>query len=89
MTRLEGIRETDKRLGRERMKYHEVLTEEWFNEAFANIEIPADIRSAAERLVRSYGIGGICDPLYIANVIAKEIGRGDGLSHFPTIERTK
>ena len=36
----------------------------------------------AERLCRSYGILGLCDPAYIANVIAVELGLGDGLGKF-------
>ena len=61
---------------------------EFFSEAFTNpvtrepYAVPDDIRKAAEHIVSSYGIRGICDPMYIANVIAMNIGRGDGLSHF-------
>ena len=60
----------------------------FFAEAFTNpvtrkpYDVPADIRKAAERIVGSYGIRGICDPMYIANVIALELGRGDGHSNF-------
>ncbi len=60
----------------------------FFTEAFTNpvtrkpYDVPTDIRKAAERIVGSYGIRGICDPMYIANLIALETGRGDGLSNF-------
>lgn len=55
-------------------------TKEWFDYAFTNpvhgvpYDVPADIRRAAERICVAYGIRGICDPMYIANVIAV-IGR--------------
>jgi hypothetical protein len=45
-------------------------------------DVPADLRTAAERICQSYGIRGICDPMWIANVIARETGRGDGVSNF-------
>lgn len=59
-----------------------------FAEAFTNpitrqpYDPPADIRRAAERICQAYGIRGVCDPMYIANVIARETGRGDGESNF-------
>lgn len=58
------------------------LNEEFFNEAFKNQNVPANIRKLAERLCRSYGIYGICDPMYIANVIAVELKLGDGFGDF-------
>lgn len=47
-------------------------------------EIPSDIRRAAERIVSAFGssIRGMCDPMYVANVIARETNRGDGESTF-------
>ncbi len=63
-------------------------TREWFDEAFTNpvtrqsYGVPDDIRVAAERIVSAYGIRGICDPMWIANVIARETGRGDGEHKF-------
>ena len=59
-------------------------------EAFTNpttrepYNVPADIKKAVTRIVSAYGIRGICDPMYIANIIARETGRGDGESHFYT-----
>lgn len=55
---------------------------EFFAVAFAGETVPPDIRRAAERIVAAYGICGICDPMYIANVIAVETGRGDGNGRF-------
>lgn len=55
---------------------------DFFDEAFKGVEVPADIRKAAERICFCYGIRGICDPVYIANVIAFETGRGNGKSNF-------
>lgn len=55
---------------------------EFFATAFAGETVPPDIRRAAERVVASYGICGICDPMYIANIIAVELGRGDGNGRF-------
>jgi hypothetical protein len=62
----------------------DVHSDEWFAYCFENRgrPVPQDIRTAATRLVRAYGIRGICDPLYIANVIARETGRGDGEGNF-------
>lgn len=54
----------------------------FFEEAFEGLDVPKDIRAAAEHIVRAYGIRGICDPAYIANVIALHTGRGDGKSSF-------
>jgi hypothetical protein len=59
-----------------------------FVEAFTNpvtrepYAVPEDLRTAATRICRAYGIKGICDPMYVANVIANETGRGDGCSNF-------
>lgn len=65
-------------------------TDGHFVEAFTNpvtrepYNVPEDIKLAATRIVQAYGIRGICDPMYIANTIAMETGRGDGESHFYT-----
>jgi hypothetical protein len=57
-------------------------TEEFFIEAFKGAKVPENIRRLSERLCRSYGIRGICDPMYIANIIALELGLGDGQNNF-------
>jgi hypothetical protein len=55
----------------------------FYDEAFRyHPTAPADIREAAERICNTYEIRGICDPMYIANVIAMSTGRGDGKSNF-------
>ena len=54
----------------------------FFERAFENMDSPPDIRAIAIRICRAYGINGICDPAYIANIIAKETGRGDGQGRF-------
>lgn len=62
--------------------------QEFFTEAFTNpvtrkpYTVPTDIRRLSERICQSYDIRGICDPMYIANIIALETGRGDGKSNF-------
>lgn len=59
-----------------------------WNEAFTNpvtqepYQIPENLKRVATRICQSYGIRGICDPMYIANVIAVELRLGDGQSHF-------
>lgn len=64
--------------------------EGFFEEAFTNpvtrqpYQVPEDIKKLSIRICQSYGINGICDPMYIANVIAFEMGRGDGQSKFWT-----
>lgn len=60
----------------------------WFEEAFADpcrehgTDVPRDIKECARSLCIQHDIRGISDPLYIANVIAFEMGRGDGCSVF-------
>lgn len=67
---------------------HHREIEDFFKEAFTNpvtrqpYDVPEDIKRLSRRLCQSYGIKGICDPMYIANVIAMELGRGDGQSNF-------
>lgn len=59
----------------------ETFSKEWFDKHF-HPNTPPDIREAAIHIVRAYRITGICDPQYIANVIAMHTGRGDGQSNF-------
>lgn len=56
--------------------------QEWLAQQFAKTAVPGDIRRAAEQLCSYYNIDGLCDPMYIANIIAHELGRGDGCSTF-------
>lgn len=69
---------------------------EFFNKAFTDstnnepYNVPDDIRKVAERICMAYGIRGICDPMYIANLIAIELGLGDGSSNFESpIDKTE
>lgn len=59
----------------------QIHSKEWFDEQFTT-DVPANIRRLSERICRAYGIRGICDPMYIANITAFELGLGDGQSHF-------
>lgn len=67
--------------------------EAFFNEAFTNpvtgerYKVPPDIAEAAVRICQSYGINGICDPMYICNVIAAASNRGDGQGNFYEVGR--
>lgn len=54
----------------------------FYQSAFDGIPAPIKIKRAAIRICESYGIRGLCDPAYIANIIALELGLGDGLSNF-------
>lgn len=54
----------------------------FFELAFKGYTVPDNIKRLSTRLCRSYGINGICDPMYIANVIAYELGMGDGSGNF-------
>jgi hypothetical protein len=72
------------------------LHKEWmdfFEEAFTNpttrqpYDVPPDIKKAAIDIAGAYNAKGICDPMYIANTIAHNVGRGDGKSHFAPIDR--
>lgn len=61
-----------------------VHSDRWFDQAFEGMEPPAQLRRLSERICRSYGIGGVADPACIANVVAKELGLGDGRGQFYT-----
>lgn len=60
----------------------------WFEEAFYDpcreegVDLPRDIKEISKALCIHHNIRGICDPLYIANVTAFEMGRGDGCGVF-------
>ena len=67
------------------------FTKEWFDYAFFDgkgiVSVPVDLRCAAEAICIDHDIRGICDPMYITNVIAFELGRGDGCGHFNEVSR--
>lgn len=56
----------------------------WFDNCLQTEDgpMPADLRQLSESLCRRFDIRGICDPMYIANVAAYELGRGDGRGAF-------
>ncbi len=54
----------------------------WFDNCFEGATVPADLRAASEALCRRFTIRGICDPMYLANLMAMELGRGDGRGAF-------
>ncbi len=66
----------------EKIKKYRNDTKEFFDSAFAGHDVPVDIRRVSERICMSYGINGTSDPMYIANIIALELGRGDGKGNF-------
>lgn len=45
-------------------------------------KVPEVIKDAAQEICAKYNINGICDPMYICNVIALELYLGDGVSNF-------
>lgn len=60
---------------------------EWFDahlpgEGRRDDSIPPALRAFSEALCLTYGINGICDPMYIVNVSAYELGCGDGAGTF-------
>ena len=66
----------------------ELLSDEWFQEAFTDpvtrkpCVVPSNIRALSEYVCRAFKISGICDPMYIANVTAFELGMGSGYGDF-------
>ncbi len=59
---------------------------DFYTEAFKGVNVPEDIKAAAIRICDAYGIRGICDPVFISNVIAMNTGRGDGCSNFEEVK---
>jgi hypothetical protein len=60
-----------------------VFSSAWFDAAFYPAKnVPIQIRALAERLCRTFTIRGICDPMYITNIVAFELGAGTGRSEF-------
>jgi len=52
-------------------------------------ELPTKWQNAIKRVYNSYPLKclpkGVCDPMYICNVMAKELGLGDGESNFKEV----
>lgn len=53
-----------------------------FDVALDGYDVPAPIAAATRQIVSAYGIRGMSDPAYIANVIAHHLGLGDGKGTF-------
>lgn len=49
-----------------------MIINEFYSEAFKGYEVPDNLKLASMSICNRYDIKGICDPMYIANVIAKE-----------------
>lgn len=52
------------------------------NRELLSPSVPAAIRRLALDFCATYGITGVSDPMYISNVVAHEVGLGDGQGHF-------
>jgi hypothetical protein len=57
------------------------LTAAWFDLYLPRC-VPQQIANASKGICAAHQIKGICDPMYIANVIAFELGAGDGQGSF-------
>lgn len=57
------------------------LSDAWFDLHMQG-NVPPMIAKASKSICVAHQIKGICDPMYIANVIAFELGAGDGQGHF-------
>ena len=66
------------------MKY----SEEYWEKRFDNVshEVPERVKKAIKRIYNAYPVDcmpqGTCDPMYIMNVLAYELGFGDGQGNF-------
>jgi len=56
--------------------------QEFFNKAFKSYNVPVNIRNISENICREFNIKGICDTMYISNVIAVKLGIGDSCGNF-------
>jgi len=59
------------------------LTKEWFDSRFDK-DTPDVLRNTSEVVCATYNICGLSDPMYIANILAFELGFGDGSGKFAT-----
>lgn len=53
-----------------------------YDEVFAGYDVPEAIKQRATSISKRFAISGVCDPMYISNVIAYTAGSGDGNGHF-------
>ena len=57
--------------------------DKFFKEAFEGFEgIPKELRNASEDICTKYNIKGLADPVYIVNVIGKELDIGTTQTEF-------
>ena len=49
---------------------------------FDGHDVPGALKEIVSRIIKTWNIRGLCDGMYIANVIANDSGFGDGQSHF-------
>ncbi|WP_368900817.1 hypothetical protein [Oceanobacillus oncorhynchi] len=54
----------------------------FYKEAFKGYEVPEKLMNVSVEICNQFNIRGICDPMYISNVIAFNTGTGDGQSNF-------
>ena len=61
-------------------------SQEYWNKCFIGKDIPEKVKKAIRRVYEAYPREcmpqGICDPMYIMNVICLELGVGDGQGNF-------
>ena len=49
---------------------------------FAGYDVPEQLKVRASAVAERFSLTGICDPMYVANMIAFKNGLGDGCGHF-------
>lgn len=65
--------------------------ESFYEDAFEGYQVPDTIKNCAIEICDTYKIKGSSDPMYIANVIGRELWLGDGAGNFTagTPDKTK
>lgn len=58
-------------------------------DAFKGYAVPENIKNIAILISKRFAINGICDPMYISNVVAYTCGIGDGKGNFTGGDITK
>lgn len=53
-----------------------------YDEFFIGYKVPEKIKRTAIAIMKRFTINGLCDGLYISNIIAYTSGGGDGQGHF-------
>jgi len=59
-----------------------MLKKEFVQEAFKGYKVPVGLKNTVINICSKFNINGVCDPIYICNVIAYELGCGDGEGNF-------